>query len=255
MANGRYDDRLKVYKNGTWYNAKRVRVYKNGWIDLGDDQSDNTKSLYVYKDNSRVRVTRNKSVTPREVTTSAGYQQRETAINTVQQYCFTNTGGAVNRRFHVIMYVKANAATRLFEFWTGNQFSFYAGIKMDGTVYYQLKDTKYAHINDFNSGVTHDATTKISMGFNQDWQKIEFIGEIGASGDNAFNVYVNNNRTGFRLRTAWDARSWGGSNGKLGSGSLRISRNHSFEINTADAPFTSLADETTTTTVYDTTWV
>jgi len=250
MASGRYDNRLRVYKNGTWYNAKRVRVYKNGWVDLGDDQSDNTKSLYVYKNNSRVRVTRNKNVTPREVTTSAGYQQRETTINTVQQYCFTNTGGATNRRFHVVMYVKANAATRLFEFWTGSQFSFYAGVRSNGEVYYTIKDTQY-----IGTTFTNTANHRISMGFNQDWQKIEFIGEKGASGAEAFNVYVNGNRTGFRLRTAWDARSWGGSNGKLGSGSLRISRNHSFEINTADAPFTSLVDETTTTTVYDTTWV
>lgn len=247
MASGRYDNRLRVYKDGTWYNAKRVRVYKNGWIDLGDDQSDNTKSLYVYKNDSRVRVTRNKNVTSRVVTTSAGYQQRETAINTVQQYCFTNTGGATNRRFHVIMYVKANAATRLFEFWSGSQFSFYAGVRSNGEVYYTIKDSLYT-----KRTYTDTADHKISMGFDKGWQKIEFIGEKGAS---TFNVYVNDNRTGFSLRTAWDARSWGGSSGKLGSGNLRISRKHSFEVNTADAPFTSLVDETTTTTVYDTSWV
>ena len=258
MASGRYDSRLKVYKNGNWYNAKRVRVYKNGWVDLGTDQSDNTKSLYVRKGSSYIRVTRNKNVTPRTVTVNAGYQQRETNLNTVQQWCFNyrnaaSSSGVTKTKFYAIMYVKlaAGQSSRLFSFNTSSYFEFYAGIRSDGTVYFNLKDEYFAASS---SPWNNNNAARIQVGFDKDWQKIEFIGNIGSD---IFTVKVNDVATNFARHTAWDARSFGGSTGKVGGPNLRIAKDssHAFKIDTANAPFTSLVDESTTTTVYDTTWV
>lgn len=247
---GRYDNRIKVYKDGEWKTIKNIKVYRNGvWVDLGNNDSDNIRSLYVRKNNENVRVTRNKMETTRTVTTTADYQQRNTNISTVQQYCYTNTGGATNRRFYVKMKVKASGACKLFEFSSAGLFSFYAGIKADGTVWYKIIDNYFV-----KSSMTNNAS-KITMGFDAEWQTIEFIGEKGASGANAFKVKVNGTTTSFRLFTAWDARTWRGSSGNVGANNLRICTDGSFVINTADAPFTSLVAETETTTVTDITWV
>lgn len=47
---GRYDNRIKVYKDGEWKTIKNIKVYRNGvWVDLGNNDSDNIRSLYVRK--------------------------------------------------------------------------------------------------------------------------------------------------------------------------------------------------------------
>ena len=44
---GRYD-KIKVYNNGSFVQPKRIRVWNNGsWLDLGSNDSDNKRSLYV----------------------------------------------------------------------------------------------------------------------------------------------------------------------------------------------------------------
>lgn len=59
---GRYD-KIKVYNNGSWHTPNRIRVYKNGWQDLGTNDSSNTKTLYVRHNNRFRRATLNKKTT------------------------------------------------------------------------------------------------------------------------------------------------------------------------------------------------
>ena len=60
---GRYD-KIKVYHNGQWKQPTACRVYQNGtWVDIGANDSDNTKSIYVRKNNNYVRATLNKKTT------------------------------------------------------------------------------------------------------------------------------------------------------------------------------------------------
>lgn len=59
---GRYD-KIKVYNNGSWHTPNRIRVYKNGWQDLGTNDSSNTKTLYVRHNNQFRRATLNKKTT------------------------------------------------------------------------------------------------------------------------------------------------------------------------------------------------
>ena len=56
---GRYD-KIKVYNNGSWVQPNQIRVYNNGWQDLGTNSSYNTKSLQVRKNNAFVRATLNR---------------------------------------------------------------------------------------------------------------------------------------------------------------------------------------------------
>jgi len=56
---GRYD-KIKVYKNGSWVRPNRIRAYLNGWVDLGLNDSTNTRSLKVRKNNNFIRATLNR---------------------------------------------------------------------------------------------------------------------------------------------------------------------------------------------------
>ena len=61
---GRYD-KIRVYDNG-WKQPSRIRVYKKdvGWVDFGDNNSDNNKDINVYKKSSNnfIRDTLNKKI-------------------------------------------------------------------------------------------------------------------------------------------------------------------------------------------------
>ena len=58
---GRYD-KIQVYHENAWHVPKRIRVYKNGaWNDLGADDSDSTKTMYVRNASEFVRCTLNKT--------------------------------------------------------------------------------------------------------------------------------------------------------------------------------------------------
>jgi hypothetical protein len=60
---GRYD-KIKVYNNGAFVQPKRIRVRRNGaWLDLGSNDSDIKRSLYVYKNGVKTRATLNKTIT------------------------------------------------------------------------------------------------------------------------------------------------------------------------------------------------
>lgn len=57
---GRYD-KIRVYKDGTWYQPKRIRIWNaGGWIDLGNNDSYITSSLKVRKDGGWHRATLNR---------------------------------------------------------------------------------------------------------------------------------------------------------------------------------------------------
>ena len=61
---GRYD-KLRVYDGTNWVQPTRVRYYQNSaWQDLGLNDSDNTRSIYMYTDAThKSRVTLNKHTT------------------------------------------------------------------------------------------------------------------------------------------------------------------------------------------------
>lgn len=61
---GRYD-KIKVYNNNAWRAPSKIRVYQNGWQDLGDSNSSNTQTLYVQHNNEFKRATLNKKTTTR----------------------------------------------------------------------------------------------------------------------------------------------------------------------------------------------
>ena len=56
---GRYD-RIKVYNNGSWVQPNQIRVYNNGWQDLGTNNSYSTKTLQVREGNEFKRATLNR---------------------------------------------------------------------------------------------------------------------------------------------------------------------------------------------------
>ena len=59
---GRYN-KIKTYYNGSWRTPNRIRVYNNGWQDLGTNDSYNTKTMKVRNGNSFVRCTLNRQDT------------------------------------------------------------------------------------------------------------------------------------------------------------------------------------------------
>ena len=56
---GRYD-KIKVYSSGAWHTPSRIRVYQNGWQDLGTFDSYNTKTMKVRSGSSFQRCTLNR---------------------------------------------------------------------------------------------------------------------------------------------------------------------------------------------------
>ena len=50
-------NRIKVYKDGSWVNPTRVRVYNNGWIDLGAADSYVKTKMAVYKNGVKYAAT------------------------------------------------------------------------------------------------------------------------------------------------------------------------------------------------------
>ena len=59
---GRYD-KIKVYNSGSFVQPNRIRVYNNGWQDLGTDDSANTQTLAVRHNGEFKRATLNKKTT------------------------------------------------------------------------------------------------------------------------------------------------------------------------------------------------
>lgn len=60
---GRYD-KIKVYNGSSWVKPKQIKVYSgSSWLDLGLDDSSNTRALYLYTDNYQSqRITLNRTV-------------------------------------------------------------------------------------------------------------------------------------------------------------------------------------------------
>lgn len=254
---GRYDSRIKVYQQGQWKDVKRLRVYANGaWQDLGDNTSFNTNQLYVRNNNRDVRITRDRVDTTKTETVGLGYHQGEWSITTRQQYCFNNTGGATNTKFYAKFKVKASGASRLFYFASSyfwNTF-FDSGISADGKIWYRVCDSggktwSGASQQWTPSDNTHTTTAAIQMGFDRDWQIIEFIGDKGT---NQLHVKVNGVDQSFNRHTAWETYS---KDGKVGSNNLRVATDGTFKIDTANSPFTSINEDKTTNTYTETSWV
>ena len=97
---GRYD-RLKVYnENGVAVQPSRVRIHSgSGWLDLGNNDSDNKRGLYAYTDSGRKRITKNKKIITH---TGDSFRNSPTQIlsgNTCFSVNATASSGASNVEF------------------------------------------------------------------------------------------------------------------------------------------------------------
>ena len=114
---GRYD-KIKVYNEGVWTTPSRIRVYNNGWLDLGLQDSFVTTALNVYSEDVLKRVTLNRvdatvvtdknAVGPFSVSPAAGYC-----------FCPTSTSaGEYNFNFNCT--IRKTSATDQRVFYSGN---------------------------------------------------------------------------------------------------------------------------------------
>lgn len=118
---GRYD-KIKVYNGSKFVKPKRIRVYDkstNSWVDLGDDNSDNTRSLYVYKTPTElVRATLNK-----KTVSVPGEQYAQGPFNLLPTNNFCFNPGTTQFKFAAESMRKVSAGDqRIFYTGSGNNY-------------------------------------------------------------------------------------------------------------------------------------
>ena len=143
---GRYD-KIKVYNGTEFVKPNRIRVFDGEvWQDLGTDDSDFKKSMYVRHDNQNKRITLNKTIT--EI---AGDKYRDGEFTAVPYngYCFcpiSTKAGAYS--FSLELYIKRGTSG------SKNIFKSY-GIYMPGNyIYITLNDNNTITVS---TGCTFDS--------------------------------------------------------------------------------------------------
>lgn len=115
---GRYD-KIKVYNNGSWHTPSRIRVYNNGWQDLGTSTSDNTKTMKVRSGSSFQRCTLNKRT--QTVVTDRWAQGRFNLLP-ASGYCRcskSSGAGNINWYFRAVIEKTTSAEQHIFYCGTG----------------------------------------------------------------------------------------------------------------------------------------
>jgi hypothetical protein len=124
---GRYD-KIKVYNGTEFVKPSRIRVFDGTvWQDLGPDDSDFKKSMYVRHDNANKRITLNKTYVD---ILGDSYRDGAFTAQPYNGYCFCPTStkaGAYG--FELQLYIKRGAAgaKNIFKSW---------GIKLPGNYIY-----------------------------------------------------------------------------------------------------------------------
>ena len=216
---GRYD-KIKVYKNGSFVQPKRIRVWNNGsWLDLGDNDSSNARSLYVYKNGSKKRATLNKTVT-----SYTGDTYRNGGIQILDgDTCFSPNSSYTNTEFVFTAYVrrKTSGEKNIFKMYgraTPNRDYFYIKLNANGTVSIGV-NTQFSSYGE--SGVTtsaaitddkwHYIKVRAPLNGSNMYVSIDNGAEVSASSRRAWQVWADNilgdsglhiRSDGFYLKTA-----------------------------------------------------
>lgn len=114
---GRYD-KIKVYNNGSWHTPNRIRVYNNGWKDLGTADSYNTSSLNVRNGNSFARATLNRQD---YTTVTDRYASGTFKLLPANGFCYcTKSSSAGNWDWYFRCTIKKTTNTEQNIFWAGS---------------------------------------------------------------------------------------------------------------------------------------
>lgn len=117
---GRYD-KIKVYKDGAWSTPSRIRVYNNGWTDLGLQDSFVTSALNVYSDNVLKRVTLNRVDT---TVVTDKYAAGPFSVSPASGYCFCPTSSSAGEyNFNFNCTIRKTKATDQRVFYSGSGYS------------------------------------------------------------------------------------------------------------------------------------
>ena len=154
---GRYD-KIKVYHEGQWKQPTYCRVYSNGWQDLGDNTSYNTKSLYVYNNGSYVRATLNRQdysyVTDR-------WLEGQFNLLPAYGYCYcpkSSSAGNYNWYFRATVRKPTDGEYQIFKVTQGSSY-----IKITW-----LSDGRIQVKSSYNGASPSTVTSSNSVGANQD---------------------------------------------------------------------------------------
>ena len=216
---GRYD-KIKVYKNGSFVQPKRVRVWNNGsWLDLGDNDSTNTRSLYVYKNGSKKRATLNKTTHYH-----AGTSYRHGSVEVLGgNTCFSPNSSYANTEFLFTAYIRRtnSGSKNIFKMYgraTPNKDYFYIRLNDNGTITIGV-NTQFSSYGE--SSVTtsvaitdngwHYVKVRAPLNGSKMYVSIDGGSEVSESSKRAWQVWANNSlgdsglhirSDGFYLKTA-----------------------------------------------------
>ena len=124
---GRYD-KIKVYNGTEFVKPKRIRVFDGSvWQDLGPDDSDFKKSMYIRHENTNKRITLNKTYVD---IPGDSYRDGAFTAQPYNGYCFCPTSAKAGAYgFELQLYIKRGTAgaKNIFKSW---------GIKLPGNYIY-----------------------------------------------------------------------------------------------------------------------
>lgn len=156
---GRYD-KIKVYNNGSFVQPNRIRVYNNGWQDLGTNDSDSTKTLKVRNGNSFSRATLNKKTT---TTVTDRWATGNFKILPANGYnSWPENGQPFKFSIDSIEKTTNSSQVRIFHFWTNNSGS-YINIVWDTDGYIRAHFSYNGSDRVTTSAVAYGANTRISF--------------------------------------------------------------------------------------------
>lgn len=215
---GRYD-KIKVYNNGSFVQPKRIRVWNNGsWLDLGSNDSDNKRSLYVYKNGIKKRATLNKIIT-----SYAGDSYRNGAIQILDgNTCFSVNSSYSNVEFVFTAYIRriGSGSRNIFKAWgrSNSTNHLYITLNSNGTVsvnancsFGSYSDAVATTSNAINDEGWHYVRVRAPLNGSNMYISLDGGAEASASSRRAWQVYADNllgdsnlhiRSDGFRLKTA-----------------------------------------------------
>lgn len=201
---GRYD-KIKVYNNNAWRAPNRIRVYQNGWQDLGTNDSDSTKTLKVRYNNAFRRVTLNKKTTTTVTDRWATGNFKVLPANGYNSW--PDNGRPFSFSIDSMEKTTSGAQVRIFNFWTSASGS-YINIVWDTDGYIRAYFAYNGNVRTITSAVSYGANTRISFSL--------------ATRNNTYgaycDMYVNGNWSGGYVNSL----SYGSADNLVGDGNLKL---------------------------------
>lgn len=113
---GRYD-KIKVYSSGSWRTPNQIRVYNNGWQDLGTATSYSTKKLQVRSGSAFYRATLNRKD---QVVVTDRYAEGQFTLLPANGYCrCSKSSSAGNYDWYFRATVEKTTANQQYLFYCG----------------------------------------------------------------------------------------------------------------------------------------